>query len=1567
MPGLNEQEPKPAQSASSLLDDLEAKYAQPPQPPEARSSFLDDLEAKYAKPAQADAPPSSAGAALLDELEAKYATKPANPARASVLKQFGISTTPEDVGFSPERALAAAAGGMEAEAASAEVPSGTSTLREVGTGFARGVLNAGAGLADVGSAAAVRAAENRGGIPLVRAVNTVADFIPGYEERKRKQYGQYQQFFDSVAEKLRGLAAAPTLAPAKDLKFSVRPVAAALAGVSEAAPMFAAAAGLTAATKSPYPAGMLYGLTGGARTFREARAKGLSMPKADAIAHIQGAWEGVSEAIPFAKLLGRRGLRAVERIAKGAVTEGLQEVIQTAGTNLIEKFGYDRERAVLTMEEFLRSAVVGIILGGTAAAVVHGKAVDPQAVAEQVRAVGGDEQLLAEKLDKVSQLQSLSDNLAAVKEDLGFRGEAPDTEVAARLAERPQMAAAWDESVGQGQKIIERQTGIPTTPLSKAAAELGSLAATKTRQVQNRAAEDIPAYASVTQPDQFTVPRGGAEDVAAYERERSGRLREDAATKADTGAEAARGRLTVVAMRRAALAEIRSQIPPEKAARIKSLDDIPQVLTVDDVRAMKREANRLVRRMIIDGPATADDLRAYEAERNARILEERASRREIPGEQFSGPKAEGNQPLGTPQPQARPTVVKSLEAIPTPAEVSPAASGKPSRLADRARSALDSLEQQARDEIDTLRRDSTLGANKPIGLAANYVVIGATKIARGAVNFADWSAQMLAEFGEAIRPHLRSLYDSSRRLASRGFRGDEDLRGAAEREGRRLTSRGVDLQAVVARAQGLPPEAEPSRAPTTPAIPTEGDAGATLPRTLLTRLPRLKSTPDSVRQALRDVEPQTYEQHRTSQEYEALKPWLDESPQNRAAAEKVVFGDSPVNAEKTTLAVLLWEKYRAEGNDEGMVKIAETMDPKLREAGRGIQAASLWNNLTGRGWARVFDTFLKDRGQTVPEAARELIRERFAEAAQVKDPTKRAQAVAEAVNFAAAHVSFKGRDWWDAYRYFNMLSNPRAHERNVLSNIIVSTVLRPATLIANRRYREAGTYIKSLGKNVSNAYASMQQAWREYGVTKLEEGISSEDRENAFLTAMRKQGPPGAAANVAWKGLTSVTRALEAQDRFFSTLIEAGETARLLSTGTSLETAQAISKSLAEELLYRNRLGTMARDKTLGALPRALVNMGQKLDAWRNSDTWDAKAISLFVPFVRTPFNVARLGLEISPFAYSRSLNGEAIAQSRFKRGYDTLTPDQKVQVDEIVNERRGRIKLGTGVMLAGIAAAAAGRTTWAAPQDKEEKREFYASGRRPYSVRIGNAWVPMVTFGPFALALAIPAAIRDAWKDNPKYAGEAWWSRLAAGTRGATGFFITQTPLTGAANFLEALQGDDDWTVGRATGFVGSQAIPASGLIRYVNNWIDPYYRRPKGPLETIAADIPGLSQGIEPYKDSLGKPVERKASDILPPYSVGKVDERRDRMYQEYRLALYRKRNAFKNIETTMDLVRRGEVTWDQVREDMELLIDSQPPENREAIRGKLRKEYDTVTGKPSRAAYIRETLLESGYYDK
>lgn len=92
--------------------------------------------------------------------------------------------------------------------------------------------------------------------------------------------------------------------------------------------------------------------------------------------------------------------------------------------------------------------------------------------------------------------------------------------------------------------------------------------------------------------------------------------------------------------------------------------------------------------------------------------------------------------------------------------------------------ALDDAEATTREAIrksfTDLAKGQTLGAGLPVELIGQLVKFGAIKVAKGGVKFAQWSAEMIREFGDQVRPHLRDIFNRSSEYAAELRKFDPD-------------------------------------------------------------------------------------------------------------------------------------------------------------------------------------------------------------------------------------------------------------------------------------------------------------------------------------------------------------------------------------------------------------------------------------------------------------------------------------------------------------------------------------------------------------------------------------------------------------------------------------------------------------------------------------------------------------------------------------------------------------------------------------------------------------------------
>lgn len=111
-------------------------------------------------------------------------------------------------------------------------------------------------------------------------------------------------------------------------------------------------------------------------------------------------------------------------------------------------------------------------------------------------------------------------------------------------------------------------------------------------------------------------------------------------------------------------------------------------------------------------------------------------------------------------------------------------------IADRIRSVLDRSANDALARIKQRRAEGRLFTGiDPVELA-DYAVYGASKIARGALDFGAWSAEMVKDIGDYITPHLKQIWDASNK------RLDEVVESTAPEKDRTRVSSAVRGESV---------------------------------------------------------------------------------------------------------------------------------------------------------------------------------------------------------------------------------------------------------------------------------------------------------------------------------------------------------------------------------------------------------------------------------------------------------------------------------------------------------------------------------------------------------------------------------------------------------------------------------------------------------------------------------------------------------------------------------------------------------------------------------------------------
>jgi hypothetical protein len=473
-------------------------------------------------------------------------------------------------------------------------------------------------------------------------------------------------------------------------------------------------------------------------------------------------------------------------------------------------------------------------------------------------------------------------------------------------------------------------------------------------------------------------------------------------------------------------------------------------------------------------------------------------------------------------------------------------------------------------------------------------------------------------------------------------------------------------------------------------------------------------------------------------------------------------------------------------------------------------------------------------------------------AAEGVDFTKQKEATAFYRKFIKPNVS----TILDEYRYMNLLSSPKTHIVNTFSNIIQVLGLSPMTKLASGSVDLVGSQLS--GKERQYYFKQVPSFYR--GVIN-----SAPKATDLALAVIRGEGfverPDLMRIGSGIEFLQVIPRLLEAFDVFFRTMVYEGEL-EALKTNSSLTEVEKIERAKAKSEYYVFRSPIDPENKTgQGALLSSIDKLTRAMYAFRN-----VPMVKWFIPFVQTPMNIFKQGIEYSPL------------------GVGTL-PGSKDKTEQL-----GKALLGSLVLLWAASKGVEGKLTWSAPRGKKEKELFYASGRKPYSILIGDKWVGYSKIGPLAYPLAMAAAFQYYMNESPEALSDSDMEKFLSVSTGIVKFLSDQSYLQGIGDFQKYFSGDP-YAIGKSTANIVSQVIPLSSLLRWANSIIDPFFREttkglsPQAIIDNVLRGIPGVSATLKPLKDSLGRPIKKEGVmlNALSPITIGTKKTKGEILYKQ------------------------------------------------------------------------------------
>lgn len=354
------------------------------------------------------------------------------------------------------------------------------------------------------------------------------------------------------------------------------------------------------------------------------------------------------------------------------------------------------------------------------------------------------------------------------------------------------------------------------------------------------------------------------------------------------------------------------------------------------------------------------------------------------------------------------------------------------------------------------------------------------------------------------------------------------------------------------------------------------------------------------------------------------------------------------------------------------------------------------------------------------------------------------------------------------------------------------------------------------------------------------EGLRQLDQMGAKKVEVQKRAIPGDLGVI----VRSPFLALSVPDKLFRMMIERGEANAIAARRAAAEGHNPLSREFREKMAeYRQNL-TPEQMKQIesigdrGTFNADLGKFGQSLQ----SVVREAGPLGFLVaPFVRTPLNLMKETLRLSPAAPFIDTWRADIAAGGARA--------QRAMAEVVVGGVAASVVIGL---------AMSGKITGQGDPDPNKQRTKLAAGEQPYSFQGADGkWYEYSRLQPLGTLIGLAAdfsKIYDAFADPEqrdkvlKMIGAAFASAIT-----------NQTMLMGLSNIMRAISEPDRYAERYIEGVV---SMPVPGALSQAAQLNDPYIREIHGIMDAVKNKIPGEAgrESLQPKIDIWGDPTENR-----------------------------------------------------------------------------------------------------------
>jgi hypothetical protein len=494
--------------------------------------------------------------------------------------------------------------------------------------------------------------------------------------------------------------------------------------------------------------------------------------------------------------------------------------------------------------------------------------------------------------------------------------------------------------------------------------------------------------------------------------------------------------------------------------------------------------------------------------------------------------------------------------------------------------------------------------------------------------------------------------------------------------------------------------------------------------------------------------------------------------------------------------------------------------------------------------------------------------------------------VDSAINFLGGLKKVKTLDKVQEFWINSLLSSPSTQLVNFLSGVLTAT-LRPAEFYASalvgavRRDPDRLTFSEANSRLIGTIAGTIEG---------LKVGAKAFVKPDSVVDSMTKlelnkqKSIPGFFGEI----VRSPGRLLVATDTGFKTAAYRQEIYGLAmrkaqKEGLKGDQAWQRVSQLVKEHSDNPLQSPIGKDVNLKAMDvgryqtftRELGETGRNVQSFINQNPY----WRFLLPFVRTPVNIVKYAGERTPLGFMSKEFKEKLAKGGAEK-------------DEVL----GRLLFGSSVMLTVGALAGGGKITGAGPTDPGERRALMATGWRPYSLKIGDAYYSYNRFEPVGILFGIAADMQEIGnyvfneseknKDN-----EVELDRLAAMLMGSvTNNLTNKTFLSGVSSAIQVITDPSRYGERFVQRFTGS-FVPT--VFAHASQYDDPILRDARSITDNFLSRVPllGYSKELPARRDIFGDARTRDQGLGIGTFSPIRLSAlNKDPVYNElYNIGLY------------------------------------------------------------------------------